>query len=151
MTTVFVDTSGFYAFLDKTDPFHREAKELFLRGREENWGLLTSSLVVQETWALIQARLGWEALEDWLCSLLPLCQVVWIDECLYELGAARAPSEGTPTEFDRLCFLRGHACPWLPRGDCQRRTLPTEWFPSPLTPTGSGRPARRSNRQAWAD
>jgi predicted nucleic acid-binding protein len=49
MTTVFVDTSGFYAFLDKTDPFHREAKALFLRGREENWGLLTSSLVVQET------------------------------------------------------------------------------------------------------
>ena len=90
MTTVFADTSGFYAFLDKTDPFHREAKELFLRGREENWGLLTSSLVVQETWALIQARLGWEALEDWLCSLLPLCQVVWIDERLYELGAARA-------------------------------------------------------------
>ena len=90
MTTVFVDTSGFYAFLDKTDPFHREAKELFLRGREENWGLLTSSLVVQETWALIQARLGWDALEDWLCSLLPLCQVVWIDERLYELGAARA-------------------------------------------------------------
>ena len=90
MTTVFVDTSGFYAFLDKTDPFHREAKELFLRGREENWGLLTSSLVVQETWALIQARLGWEALEDWLCSLLPLCQVVWIDERLYERGAARA-------------------------------------------------------------
>jgi predicted nucleic acid-binding protein len=49
MTTVFVDTSGFYAFLDKTDPFHREAKALFLRGRDENWGLLTSSLVVQET------------------------------------------------------------------------------------------------------
>lgn len=90
MRTVFVDTSGFYAFLDKTDPFHREAKELILRGREENWDLLTSSLVVQETWALIQARLGWDALEDWLCSLLPLCQVVWVDERLYELGAARA-------------------------------------------------------------
>ena len=90
MTTVFVDTSGFYAFLDKTDPFHREAKELILRGREENWDLLTSSLVVQETWASIQARLGWDALEDWLCSLLPLCQVVWVDERLYELGAARA-------------------------------------------------------------
>jgi len=58
MTTVFADTSGLYAFLDKTDPFHREAKAFLLRGREENWGLLTSSLVVQETWALIQARLG---------------------------------------------------------------------------------------------
>ena len=115
MTTVFVDTSGFYAFLDKTDPFHREAKELFLPGREENWGLLTSSLVVQETWALIQARLGWDALEDWLCSLLPLCQVVWIDERPYELGAARARQ----ARERRLRFLRGHACPWLPRSDCQ--------------------------------
>ncbi|MBE2179951.1 MAG: type II toxin-antitoxin system VapC family toxin [Chthoniobacterales bacterium] len=90
MKPVFVDTSGFYAFLDRTDPFHDQASTFFLRARDEGWGLFTSSYVVHETWALIQARLGWGAVEDWLSSLLPLCEVVWVDETLHRLGMARA-------------------------------------------------------------
>jgi uncharacterized protein len=90
MRRVFVDTSGFYAFLDRNDPFHGEARRLFLRSRDEPWALMTSSYVVHETWALIQARLGWDAVEDWLASLLARCEVVWVDERLHERGAARA-------------------------------------------------------------
>jgi predicted nucleic acid-binding protein len=90
MKRVFVDTSGFYAFLDGTDRFHASAKELFLRARDEEWHLFTSSLVVHETWALIQARLGWEAVEDWLNNLLAPCEIIWVNEQLYSLGAARA-------------------------------------------------------------
>ena len=90
MTLAFVDTSGFYAFLDREDPFHLQAKDLFLRAREERWVLFTSSYVVHESWALIQARLGWDAVEDWLSILLPMGEVVWVDETLHRLGAARA-------------------------------------------------------------
>ncbi|NBU70606.1 MAG: PIN domain-containing protein [Bacteroidetes bacterium] len=90
MKSVFVDTSGFYALLDKTDRFHREAKHLFLRARDDKWHLITSSMVVHESWALIQARLGWEAVEDWLQAVLPSCEVVWVGERLFELGSARA-------------------------------------------------------------
>ena len=90
MNSVFVDTSGFYAFLDRSDPFHAKARELFLRARDEKWHLFTSSYVVHESWALIQARLGWEAVEDWLRGLLPMCEVVWVEESLHRLGAARA-------------------------------------------------------------
>lgn len=90
MKRVFVDTSGFYAFLDQTDRFHKVSKELFLRSGGEEWQLFTSSLVVHESWALIQARLGWDAVEDFLSSLLPLCEVVWVDASIYSLGAARA-------------------------------------------------------------
>jgi len=90
MSPVFVDTSGFYAFLNREDPFHRRAKDLFLRAREEQWSLFTSSYVVHESWALIQARLGWDAVEDWLSALLPMCEIVWVDETLHRLGAARA-------------------------------------------------------------
>ncbi len=90
MRFVFVDTSGFYAFLDRNDPFHSEAKRLFLLARDEKWSLFTSSYVVHESWALIQARLGWEAVEDWLGALLPMCEIVWVDESLHKLGAARA-------------------------------------------------------------
>lgn len=90
MKTVFVDTSGFYAFLDGTDRFHAESKKLFLKSKDEEWQLFTSSMVLHESWALIQARLGWEAVEDFLSSLLPLCEVVWVDAPIYSLGAARA-------------------------------------------------------------
>lgn len=90
MKPVFVDTSGFYAFLDGTDPFHVQARELFLRARAERWQLFTSSYVVHESWALIQARLGWAAVEDWLDTLLPMCEIVWVDETLHRLGMARA-------------------------------------------------------------
>lgn len=90
MKVVFVDTSAFYAFLDGSDRFYPKAKELFLRAEQERWHLFTTSFVVHETWALTQARLGWDAVEDWLSSLLPLCEVVWVDERLYERGAARA-------------------------------------------------------------
>lgn len=90
MKSVFVDTSGFYALLDRTDPFHVRARELFLRARDEKWRLFTSSYVVHESWALIQARLGWEAVEDWMDGLLGLCEVVWVDESLHSLGAARS-------------------------------------------------------------
>lgn len=90
MKPVFVDTSCFYAFLDRTDPFHAQARGLFLRSRGEKWMLFTTSYVVHESWALIQARLGWDAVEDWLDALLPMCEIVWVDEALHRLGMARA-------------------------------------------------------------
>lgn len=90
MKSAFVDTSAFYAFLDRTDLFHEKAKTLIFRAESENWHLFTTSFVVHESWALIQARLGWEAVEDWLGSVLAFCEVVWVDERLYERGAARA-------------------------------------------------------------
>lgn len=90
MKVAFVDTSAFYAFLDQGDPFHPQAKAVLLRAENERWHLFTTSFVVHESWALIQARLGWDAVEDWLGSLLPLCELVWVDERLYERGASRA-------------------------------------------------------------
>lgn len=90
MRPVFVDASGFYAFLDRSDPFHPKARALVLRAEEGKWQLFTTSYVVHESWALIQARLGWDAVEDWLRTLLPMCEVIWVDETLHRLGAARA-------------------------------------------------------------
>ena len=90
MKSVFVDTSGFYAFLDRDDRFHAEAKRLFLKSEAGGWALVTSSYVVHESWALIQARLGWDAVEDFLREMVVRCRIVWVDERLHGLGAARA-------------------------------------------------------------
>src|SRR5664280_1218851 len=94
MKTVFVDTSGFYACLDRTDSFHPRALATFERAEKENWTLLTTNNVVHETWALIQRRLGWEAVEVFLKGLLPRCTVIWVDENLYQAAATRCRRTG---------------------------------------------------------
>ena len=89
MKTVFVDTSGFYACLDRTDAFHPAASAAFERAEQEGWTLVTTNYVTHETWALVQRRLGWDAVETFLNDLLPRCAVQWVDENLHQLGAAR--------------------------------------------------------------
>jgi predicted nucleic acid-binding protein len=89
MSGVFVDTSGFYAFLDGTDPFHAAAKAAFERTLDQRLALLTTSYVVHESWAIIQGRLGWEAVDGWLDRIVSRCEIVWVDERLHALGAAR--------------------------------------------------------------
>jgi len=89
MKLVFVDTSGFYAFLDGTDPFYPTARDCFLRSGQEGWRLLTTNYVMQESWALIQARLGWNAMDAWLDHVVTRTEVVWVDGALHALGAAR--------------------------------------------------------------
>jgi predicted nucleic acid-binding protein len=89
MSAILVDTSGFYAALDSDDSNHAEALSLFGRADSEKWPLMTHSYVVHETWALIQARLGWEAVDAWQRVLLARCEIVWVDEGLHALAAAR--------------------------------------------------------------
>ncbi len=93
MKTVFADTSGFYASLDRTDPFHAEAARCFRQAKAEGWRLVTSNYVVHETWALVQNRLGWDAVDAFLDALLPLCEMTWVDEALYQAGVARCRRE----------------------------------------------------------
>jgi predicted nucleic acid-binding protein len=86
---VFVDTSGFYALLDRTDPSHADCLERFRKAEAESWALITTNYVIHETWALVQARLGWEAVAAWRDRMVPLCEIVWVDEQLHSLGEAR--------------------------------------------------------------
>lgn len=89
MRTVFVDTSGFYSFLDGTDPDHPEARQLFLSAAKEGWHLLTTNYIVHECWALVQARLGWDAVDAWRDQLIGRCEVIWVTPELHSLGEAR--------------------------------------------------------------
>jgi len=92
--TVFVDTTGFYAALNADDPYHRKARILMLRAEAEDWRLITSNYVVQESWAPMQDRLGWEAVEAWQRALLSRCEIIWVDEERHRLGAARCRQAG---------------------------------------------------------
>ena len=85
--SVFVDTSGLYAVLDADDPFHAKARIGFERAEQGQWQLVTTNYIVHEAWALVQHRLGWNAVEDLLDVLLPLCRVEFVNEPLHALAA----------------------------------------------------------------
>jgi predicted nucleic acid-binding protein len=75
--------------LDATDPFHAAAMDAFQRAERERWDARATNYVVHEAWALIQHRLGWDAIDDFLDAMLPLCRVEFVDAALHNLGAAR--------------------------------------------------------------
>lgn len=76
---VFVDTSAFLAVLDADDRDHsrvaRAWKDLVGEERE----LVTSSYVLVETFALVQSRIGVEAVRALDQDLLPAVGVIWLD------------------------------------------------------------------------
>jgi predicted nucleic acid-binding protein len=85
---VFLDTSAVFAFLDGGDDNHAAAAEMWeaLESRAET--LVTHDYVLLETAALLQRRLGAEALRDFLEGIVPLLSIVWIDEELFRAAAA---------------------------------------------------------------
>lgn len=56
MKQVFLDSGAFFALLVAEDAFHQRAIELFQRADSENWNLVTTNLIVVETYTLILAR-----------------------------------------------------------------------------------------------
>lgn len=83
-----VDTSAFYAFLDASDANHRAALALMRRLLEGREDLVTHSYVVVETCALVQRRLGADAVRSFIDDILPIVRVVWIDEGLHRQATA---------------------------------------------------------------
>ena len=56
MKRVFVDTGGFFALLVKRDGRHARAAERFAQAEAERWRLVTTNIVVIETYALLLTR-----------------------------------------------------------------------------------------------
>ena len=64
--TLFVDTSAFYAAVDKGDREHARALTLLATGEP----LVTTDHVVVETWLLVQRRVGHSAADAFLDGVL---------------------------------------------------------------------------------
>jgi predicted nucleic acid-binding protein len=84
--TAFVDTSALYAALDRSDAHHRRAAEALRRLISEDAVLVTSNYVLVETTALLQGRLGMDAVRTFHGDLAPLLQVEWIAEVRHQAG-----------------------------------------------------------------
>lgn len=77
---IFVDTSAFYALLDRADPNHKDASSLWERLMNDNFTLVTTNYVVSDTMQLLQNRLGYEAAKVWHKEILSIFELLWIDE-----------------------------------------------------------------------
>ena len=86
--TLFVDTSALLPILNKDDRDYPQARRIWEHLAAERAVLLTSSYVLVESLALIQNRLGMEAVRDFQETFAPLIQVVWVTEELHWLGIA---------------------------------------------------------------
>jgi predicted nucleic acid-binding protein len=83
---VFIDTSAFYALLDRDDENHRRAKDLWTHLLKNENTLLTSNYVLVEAFALIQHRLGFEAVRGFQNDILPLVNVEFVAAELHRSG-----------------------------------------------------------------
>ncbi len=85
--SVFVDTSALYAVLDRDDSNHGSAAETYLALLQRT-SLLTHAYVVVETTALVQRRLGMEAVRALVDDMLPAFDVAFVDESLHQAASA---------------------------------------------------------------
>lgn len=78
--TAFADTSALYAILDADDDVHARAAETLDALLSEDEAIVTTNYVLVETFALVQARLGMDAVRALADRLLPAIRTVWVTE-----------------------------------------------------------------------
>ena len=90
---VFADTSALYALLVRDDTMHEGANANFQHLMEKNARMITSSYVLLETLTLLQRRVSFEAVWDFHHKIMPLLEVVWVDENWHSRAMQRLQAE----------------------------------------------------------
>ena len=80
---IYVDTSAFYALLDRADKHHHPARAVWPALLEDDIELVTTNYVVSETTTVLQYRIGFEAANLWYRDILGVMDVHWVDEALH--------------------------------------------------------------------
>jgi predicted nucleic acid-binding protein len=76
--SVFVDTSAILAILDADDQNHAEAKLVWQKILSANNDLVSTNYILVETFALVQNRLGLEAVRLFQQDVVPVLEVTWV-------------------------------------------------------------------------
>jgi predicted nucleic acid-binding protein len=82
--SVFIDTSGFIAVLDKDDASHTEAVKTWMDILTSEEDLVTTNYVLVETCALVQNRLGMRAIKVFQEDIEPVLRIEWIDKDVHQ-------------------------------------------------------------------
>ncbi|HDL86410.1 MAG TPA: PIN domain-containing protein [Candidatus Acetothermia bacterium] len=106
LDAVFVDTSALYAVLDRDDEHHMVANVIWKRLLRSDRPLLTHSYVLVETYALVQRRLGLEAVRALHHDVVPILDVVWVNEDIHRpaVEALLAAGSRSVSLVDQVSF-----------------------------------------------
>jgi predicted nucleic acid-binding protein len=74
----FVDTSAFYALLDRGDQSHGSAKKAWTEILDAGGSSVTTNYVLVETFALLQNRIGVAAVRGFQEDLIPILHVEFV-------------------------------------------------------------------------
>lgn len=102
--TLFVDTSGILALIDRDDRSHLGTTEAFALGRSQP--LVTHAYVVVETLAVARRRFGARVAADIIDRVLPAIEVTPVDSELHAaaLTAFRESIDSSVSLVDRTSF-----------------------------------------------
>ena len=102
--TLFVDTSGILALIDRDDRSHLGTTEAFTLGRSQP--LVTHAYVVVETLAVARRRFGARVAADIIDRILPAIEVAPVDSELHAaaLAAFRESIDSSVSLVDRTSF-----------------------------------------------
>jgi predicted nucleic acid-binding protein len=90
----FIDTSAFYALLDRDDQNHQKAKRAWVEMLEEPPLMVTNNYILVETFALLQSRLGLEAVRRFQEDVIPIIQVAFVTPDMHRAGTAALLAAG---------------------------------------------------------
>lgn len=84
--SVFIDTSALLAILDADDEHHKKAKGIWTGLISEEETIICSNYVLVETFALVQNRLGVEAVRTLQEDILSMIMVEGVNEVTHKAG-----------------------------------------------------------------
>lgn len=85
---IFIDTSAFFALLDRDDANHKKAKNIWNNLLNPEQILVTTNYILVESFALIQHRLGMEAVRGLQEDILPLINIEWVNPGGHKSGVS---------------------------------------------------------------
>jgi predicted nucleic acid-binding protein len=84
---VFCDTSALFAMLDRDSAQHAEASSRCRKLVNGDVRLVTTNYVIVEMAALLQRRVGLEIVRRFQTDVLPILEIVWIDQSAHARAA----------------------------------------------------------------
>jgi predicted nucleic acid-binding protein len=84
----FVDTSTFFALLDRDDANHKKARDAWAQILNPEHILVTSNYVLVETFALLQNRIGLSAVRGFQEDIIPLINIEFVTSSTHRAGVA---------------------------------------------------------------
>lgn len=94
ITSLFLDTAAILPIVTPSDPDHQRLYAAFTGFLKRRAAIVTTSYVVHEAIALLQARHGISHVRRFAAGVLPACDIVWIDRALHEAALAKLLAAG---------------------------------------------------------